>query len=258
MTTTPSHHDPDASLAAAAEGVVRCGYWGATRNLWTNLLLILPVMGLYELALMISRPGMNNAVNSALKWPFHLLGREGVVAFNFVLLAAFFWAGCRHEDEDAQAGGRLFAIMLAESVCWGLLMSLVTLLPLRALWPNSLSPPIEERESVGVMLSVGAGLYEELIFRCLLAGSIYAYLTRRRGWTGPRETAAVLLALLVSSAVFSYMHYVGPCGDPLTLPSFLFRFGAGMALGVLYFTRGLGVAVYAHATYDVLLVLGLA
>jgi len=57
--------------------------------------------------------------------------------------------------------------------------------------------------------------------------------------------------------VFSWMHYVGELGDVFTMTSFIFRFGAGIALGIIYFTRGLGIAVYAHATYDVMLVLGL-
>ncbi len=232
-------------------------YADTSRRLWVSLMFILPIMGLYEFALMVSGSELNNAVNSALKVPFRMLGAKGLIWFNLMLIPAFFWVGCRLEREGGEVGVRLFSLMLGESVCWGIMLSALTLLPLKTVWPNSLSAPIGRLEMLGIILSVGAGVYEELLFRHLLAGEVYRYLVHDRGWSGARETLAVVLVLVGSSALFSYMHYVGPYGDAFTMTSFLFRFGAGMALCLIYFTRGLGIAVYAHATYDVLLVLGL-
>lgn len=252
---------------SAADGAarVRAGavrrdfeYADTSRGLWVSFLFILPIMGLYEFALMASGSDLNNAVNSALKVPFRILGAKGLLWFNLMLIPAFLWVGCRHEREGGEVGMRLFLLMLGESICWGIMLSALTLLPLKMVWPNSLSPPICRLELLGIILSVGAGVYEELLFRHLLAGEVYRYLVYNRGWTGARETLAVVLVLVGSSALFSGMHYWGPYGDTLSLTSFLFRFGAGMALCIIYFTRGLGIAVYAHATYDVLLVVGLA
>ena len=232
-------------------------YTETSSKLWVSLMFIVPLMGLYEVAITASQAELNNAVNSALKLPFLLMGRHGIMWFNALLIGAFFWVGCRHEDEGGEIGLPLFSFMLVESVGWGVLLSMATLLPLNALWPNSLSAPIRSREFLGITLSVGAGIYEEILFRHLLGGLLYKSLVHSLGWRGRWESLAVVVSLLLSAAAFSGMHYLGPCGDVYTLPSFLFRFGAGIALGLLYFTRGLGITVYAHATYDVLLVLGL-
>ena len=232
-------------------------YFETSRQPWLNFMFIAPLMGLYEFGLLASDAGMNNAVNSALKIPFLILGKEGLLWFNAALIPVFFWFGCRHEDEGAEIGVKLYTMMAAESLAWGLLLSGATLLPLKTLWPNSLAAPFHSRQFIGITLSMGAGVYEEILFRHILAGMVYLYLVKGCGWTGWREAAAVVLCLLSSSAIFSAMHYYGPLGDAWNWTSFIFRFGAGIALGLIYFTRGLGIAVYAHAIYDVLLVLGL-
>ena len=236
-------------------------YSDVTRQVWVSLMFIIPIMGIYEVAIVLSQAGQNNAVNSALKVPFmllgQLLGRQWIQWFNAFLILLFFWVGCLHEDRGGHVNVKLFVFMALESVLWGVLLSGATLLPLKTVLPNSLAAPIRSREFVGITLSVGAGMYEEILFRHLLAGQLCSYLTGSRGWRGPMEAFAVVLSLVLSSGLFSAMHYVGPLGDVFTMTSFLFRFGAGIALGIIYFTRGLGIAVYAHATYDVLLVLGL-
>jgi membrane protease YdiL (CAAX protease family) len=101
-------------------------------------------------------------------------------------------------------------------------------------------------------LSIGAGLYEELVFRVLLVGGL-ALLFR-----GLMEssTQAYVLAALVGAALFSGAHYVGPLGDPFALPSFTFRFLFGLALNALFLGRGFGVAAWTHALYDVMVVTG--
>ena len=245
---------PPANVRTVNLGV---SYSDVTRQVWVSLMFIIPIMGIYEVAIVLSQAGQNNAVNSALKVPFMLLGRQGVQWFNGLLILLFFWVGCLHEDKGGHVSAKLFVFMAFESVLWGVLLSGATLLPLKTVLPNSLAAPIRSREFVGITLSVGAGMYEEILFRHLLAGQLCSYLTGSRGWRGPMETLAVVLSLVLSSGLFSAMHYVGPLGDVFTTTSFLFRFGAGIALGIIYFTRGLGIAVYAHATYDVLLVLGL-
>ena len=55
---------------------------------------------------------------------------------------------------------------------------------------------------------------------------------------------------LVGAIMFSGVHYVGALGDPFQLPSFVFRLLLGVALTVIYLTRGFAAAVWAHALYD--------
>jgi membrane protease YdiL (CAAX protease family) len=103
------------------------------------------------------------------------------------------------------------------------------------------------------MISLGAGIYEELLFRVLLVGFL--------AWGGRRVLglgagAAGALATLVGALVFSAFHYLGPYGDPLELPSFTFRALAGVAFSALYLLRGFGITAWSHALYDVFLTLG--
>jgi hypothetical protein len=46
------------------------------------------------------------------------------------------------------------------------------------------------------------------------------------------------------------VHYLGPFGDKLELGSFVFRLTLGLALTLIFATRGFAAAVWAHALYD--------
>jgi hypothetical protein len=114
---------------------------------------------------------------------------------------------------------------------------------------------------VGGVMSMGAGFYEELTFRVLLFGLgaktlVWTFAGEKLGLTGKsvlhRFRSFVLMGFwsLVSAAVFSGVHYIGPLGDSFQLTSFTFRFLLGLALTLIYVTRGFAAAVWAHALYD--------
>jgi membrane protease YdiL (CAAX protease family) len=98
-----------------------------------------------------------------------------------------------------------------------------------------------------LVLSLGAGIYEELLFRVLLVSGLLA-LGLRLGW---RRSRAVAAAVVVAALIFSAFHYIGPMGDDFAVPSFTFRAIAGLVLSGLYVTRGFGIAAWTHALYDV-------
>lgn len=103
----------------------------------------------------------------------------------------------------------------------------------------------------GVVLSLGAGIYEELVFRVLLVGGLFGVF--RSSGVGRRPAA--LFAAGLAALVFSGFHYIGQYGDPFSVSSFLFRFLAGLAFSVLFLIRGFGVTAWTHALYDVILFL---
>ncbi len=113
----------------------------------------------------------------------------------------------------------------------------------------------------GVVMSLGAGFYEELAFRVLLFGFgakvlVWALAGQRVGLVGSspslglRAVLVMVLWALASAAVFSGMHYVGPLGDPFDLRSFVARAVLALALTLVYATRGFAAAVWTHALYD--------
>jgi hypothetical protein len=100
-----------------------------------------------------------------------------------------------------------------------------------------------------LMISLGAGLYEELLFRVLLVSAFTLIARRALGW---KPLAAGVAATLLSALIFSIFHYIGPLGDPWELQSFVFRLIAGLFFSGLYVLRGFGIAAWTHALYDVI------
>jgi membrane protease YdiL (CAAX protease family) len=115
----------------------------------------------------------------------------------------------------------------------------------------SLRPPLEGGSPAWLpfLMSVGAGVWEELVFRLALLGGLTLLLVRVLKLD---LTVATGAAVIASALVFALYHHLGEMGEPLVAPRFAFRFLAGTILGVLFATRGLAVVVYMHVFYDLL------
>ncbi len=114
----------------------------------------------------------------------------------------------------------------------------------------------------GLVMSFGAGFYEELAFRVVLFGFgakalLWLFLRQRVDLVGGGSRLGLsAIALMVawagaSAAVFSGMHYVGALGDTFDPRSFVARAVLGLALTLVYATRGFAAAVWTHALYDI-------
>src|SRR5262249_1754553 len=102
---------------------------------------------------------------------------------------------------------------------------------------------------VGLVIAfVGAGIYEEVLFRLLLLSGL-AGLFRLADL--PR-VIGLPLAAVASALLFAAAHHVGPNGEAFEGYGFLFRTLAGLYFALLYQLRGFGIAVGAHASYDLL------
>lgn len=100
------------------------------------------------------------------------------------------------------------------------------------------------------VLGVGAGVYEELIFRLIGFALMHALLV---DLLALRAGPALVITIAVTSVAFASYHHWGG-GEPFTWIALLFRTAAGAWLGVVFAARGFGVAAGAHAGYDILLV----
>ena len=94
---------------------------------------------------------------------------------------------------------------------------------------------------------MGAGIYEELIFR-LIAFTLL-HLLFRDVLLMPKVWANLLM-VLVSALLFASYHYLG--NESFQLRSFVFRTVAGAYFGVIFLIRGFGVTAGSHACYDIL------
>jgi hypothetical protein len=235
-------------------------YWRLTRSPRYSLLFALPLLLLYEaLAFVLSHDaiaGVRNGADVLLKSLFvGLGGRIGLIVFGLVLLGT--GAVLVYRD---RAGGKLrarvFLGMAAESAVYaglfGAVAGMLTALLLGGLVRLAAPANIRLDLPTQLMISLGAGIYEELLFRVLIVGVI-AWLARRvLGW---RPLPAGAVATLLGALVFSIFHYIGPYGDRLQLASFAFRAIAGVLFSGLYLTRGFGITAWTHAMYDVLVTL---
>ena len=245
-----------------------------------------PLLMLYELlsaALSGSAvAGVRNGADVLLKSLFVALGgRDGLVVFGVLLCgagAAIVWRDLRRSGEPLRAA--VFAWMLAESAVYAAVFGTVvgSLTALLLEGPRALSAGGAVALAAGLdqaggataalvmgvgtsgaaaldlhtqlVVSLGAGIYEELLFRVVLVGAML-WIARRLGMG---RVAAGVLAVLLSALVFSAFHYVGALGDTFTVQSFAFRAIAGVAFSALYVVRGFGITAWTHALYD----LGLA
>jgi CAAX prenyl protease-like protein len=242
-------------------------YWRETRAPRYSLSFALPLLLAYEvLAFTLSEgevTGVRNGADVLLKSLFVALGgRHGLALFGAVFVGgggAIVWRDYRR---SGRIDPRYFAWMAAEAVSYalvfGLVASTLTMLLLPGLMLVADAPALAAGSLADfsfptrLMISLGAGIYEELLFRVILVGGI-AWIARKAfGWS---SSTAGVLAVVLGALIFAAFHYIGPYGEPLRLASFTFRTVAGLLFSGLYLLRGFGITAWTHALYDVFLAL---
>ena len=243
-------------------------YLERSRHPTYGILFALPLLLLYELGATWMNRGqgdiVRNGADVAVRRMLSAIGVSSTLAVSAVLIAIGLLVVIREQRREPVALERsVFAWMLAESaglaLIFGTVVGGLTTAVLRRI--GHLAPTGDEpmlalvaQAELGLsrtlVLSLGAGLYEELVFRVLLVPLLAGVLlvTGRVG----RNTAWGV-AVFVASLLFSWAHYVGPFGDPWALGSFLFRFLAGALFCLILVLRGFGIVTWTHALYDVFL-----
>jgi hypothetical protein len=237
-------------------------YLEATRSPWGSYLFVLPLLALYQVTALLANLGQRhsiiNGADALIQSFLNLAGLHGWLG-SWLVVAAVVGGVLYQLDGRRRKGLRAeyFGLLLAESVAYALALGTVVALLTSLLLPGAGYLQVGERGvALGQKLAsgLGAGLYEELVFRLLLTGGILGLLRKLR-WS---DGAAVATAVLASSLLFSLFHYVGPYADPFQVTSFVFRFVAGVVLAALFSARGFAVAAWTHAFYDVFLLVALA
>jgi hypothetical protein len=211
-----------------------------------HVILAAPVFLLYHLGLLVS-PRAANGVDPITRLMGMLAGMSTLVyllVFGGLTLVYVLWV--RRLSRKRRFRPRRFPLVILEASVYAVIMAPVAGLLLRKL--HILAFPLPGMGTLDrVVASAGAGFYEELVFR--LAGiGIFVFVFesyKLKRWL------ALLLAAVITSAVFSGFHYLGPWGDAFSLESFSFRLVLGMMLSGVYIFRGFATAVYAHFLYDV-------
>ena len=247
-------------------------YWLETRRPFCNLVFLLPLLVVYESGVRFaSGPGGDSIRNGADAWIRHWLHQAGIeiVWLLPVLLIGTLMAWHMTTRQPWRMAWDTLGGMAAESLLYAFLLIMLGQLtdygfrhaPLIHL---QVDEPSHHGYLIRLVTFMGAGIYEEFLFRLCLLPVTYAIFRAAmapKGW-------AIAGTVITTSFIFSLAHYLGPTADGQALAiiveavtrvqssrelwfGFAFRTLAGMFFAVLYFLRGFGITVGAHAAYDV-------
>ena len=216
-------------------------YFRLSRRPLHSLIFLLPAVLLYEVGTLTTSAeyggGRELFAHSVIQ---NLLGWFGLVGSWLppvvLVVALLVWHHARRDPWRVRCP--LLPGMLGES-----LLLAVPLLALSALFE---APP-----QARLLEALGAGIYEELVFRMLLiSGLVWLLVELLR-----MQRAVALWPAAGLAAVFFALCHFQPFGSEwLTWKSFWFKLVAGLYLSAVFVGRGLGVAAGCHAAYNVLLV----
>jgi hypothetical protein len=223
----------------------------------TSLMLVFPLFLVYEIGVLFIPRAYNGVdiITAEIERLVHgrlplYVGLNASLCVLFVV--AVFYFRNKHQFEP-----RRFWSVLAESTVYALTMgSLICFVMVDLLHVDprlSLVPPAHTGAApsmgpiAGIIVALGAGVHEELVFRVLLLGGVVALLT---GPLRVRRGLAVAIGFIVSSVLFSAAHHIIG-GEPFRMGAFVYRILCGLFFASLYEWRGLAIAVYTHALYDI-------
>ncbi len=223
-------------------------YWARSREPLQILVFVLPLAVIYEIGLWVAARG---------GWPQPRLLAYRKVEEVFEAMGL------------ATAGSALPAVLIIVAIlCWQILgrrswkvhwpttltmagesiaLAIPLLLFASLLSAGTVAAQAAESEAPGIVgrlfMSVGAGLYEEFLFRWIIIATVHELLV-----DGLRvaERPATGIAVLVSSVLFMIAH------GSLDGPRMIFYFGSGVFFSVVYVLREFGIAAGTHVAYDVL------
>jgi hypothetical protein len=233
-------------------------YWAESRRPLVSMVFVAPLLLAYEIGVLVLGPhAVRNGVDV---WLRQLLDQiDFGQYFLLPVLTVCILLACHHASHEPwRFRGATLSGMAVECALLAVCLRLLLQLQNGLVHPGTvvITPPGQLPAATsgvsgtlgGFVGFLGAGVYEELLFRLLLLPPAI-WIVHRLGV--PRAVSAVIAMVLVS-LVFAGAHYIGPYGDRMDWFGFFFRFLAGVFFSVLFVYRGFGIAAGTHAAYDIL------
>jgi hypothetical protein len=215
---------------------------------WTDLGLTLPLFLGYHLAVVFLP--YRNAADFVTRELTRLAHHDLLAysAFTLGIGAAFVGTLVLLGRGQVMRWGRFLQVAL-EGVAYAIAMRLVAGYVVGEL---ALAGTTADR-SAGLVLSLGAGFYEEVVFRVVLfgLGARLVDLLLFKDANRAKQLMVKVVWAVVAAAVFSGWHHVGAMGDPFEMKAFVFRWVCGLVFTLIYALRGFAPAVWTHTLYDV-------
>ena len=221
-----------------------------------SFIITLPIFLIYELGIFWMRNIEFNYIQNGadvlieqtiLKLGFDVIYVSSII-FLFILLIIIYYQK-RHFNSLSISRPYLGVMFLESMVYASILFFLMGNLYLMDASTNDIY--------CNMILSLGAGIYEELIFRVLL---IYISYQSIKFLFRLSKFSANFYAVIFSAILFSLFHFIGEesflsiLDSPAVQYAFAARFIAGIFLAFLYVQRGFGITAITHSFYDIFVI----
>lgn len=225
-------------------------YFRLSRSHYYSLIIIFPLAVIYSVMgyfINWNTPyKLRNGADVLIRVFFQLFGSYAeifyILTLNLIIISIILYYKREFSNSIRL---QVLTIMILEGIFWAFCLFVIFIFG-----NQLLSAPTSFSTFEQFYLSVGAGIYEELVFR-FLSISIIVFISHKLFGSG--KVFSLSISIVFSSIFFSLFHYIGVFGEVFSWQSFFYRFSAGCFLSFLYLARGLGVAVYSHVYYDILI-----
>tara|TARA_B100000941_G_scaffold252294_1_gene199324 strand:+ start:107 stop:802 length:696 start_codon:yes stop_codon:yes gene_type:complete len=223
-------------------------YYFKSKSLFYSLIITFPLFIFYEIGIFYmfqaNIPYSKNGADVLIEEFINMLGLNGYYAASSILFIVFFLILYfqRKNFKTFKISSKYLSLMIMESFLYAVLLVLL-------LQNIYLSQGVNMNNLNNFILSIGAGLYEELIFRFFLLfflSKSFIFIFKMK------EFSSLLLSIIASSVLFSLFHYIGQ--ESFNSYSFTLRFIAGIYLSLIYINRGFGIVALTHAFYDLFVI----
>ncbi|HEX2838166.1 MAG TPA: CPBP family intramembrane glutamic endopeptidase [Phycisphaerales bacterium] len=234
-------------------------YWHLSTRPLHILAFLLPLLFLYEVGTLffLSGHGVVEVVRARvlLAQAFDVFGQAG---FHLppVLLAAVLLVWHMFSKDPLRVRTDVVIGMAAESFLWTIPLLVFAMIAGTTVFAATTATSVDALPWTSkVTLALGAGIYEELVFRLVLISLVHAVLVDAFKM---QDRAGFIAGALVSALAFTFYHNLRAPDGGVSLRLTLIYFGAGVFFSTLFIKRGFGVAVATHALYDLITLLVLA
>ncbi|MEX0774851.1 MAG: CPBP family intramembrane glutamic endopeptidase [Phycisphaeraceae bacterium] len=238
-------------------------YFGRSQLPLQSLFFLLPLVVLYEVGTLIYATDYQHGTTlyiQARLWLlgfFQWFGVSGFLLPGLIVVAALVgWHIARKDRWELEP--KLYLIMLIESAA--LAVPLLFFMSVMSRHPAPAAYAIDGLQltlgagqvspwQAQAVFAIGAGIYEELLFRLVAIALLHFLLV---DVLAVPDIWGSLAAIAISSVAFALYHFSGN-RDFAWTPFFLYT-AAGVYLACVYVLRGIGIAAGTHAVYDILVI----
>ncbi len=232
-------------------------YWNRVQRPLQCLIFLLPFILFYELGVLYlsstawGGADVHNRARLLLSVFFEWFGVTGYYLPGVIVVAVLLsWHFVRKDPWKVDAV--LYPAMLAEALALALpLLAFSKVLALEGVTASSPGVGAAGGWQGDLVFSVGAGVYEEMLFRLILIAALHLFLV---DYLALPEQVGEWLAVGLPVLAFVWYHF-DERTNPFTIGRSFFYLVAGAYFTAIYLLRGIGIAAGCHALFDVAVVM---